>query len=219
MKTNFFTILLISLNISLWAQQNTNSITKTTSSESSEYSISVSDSDRNYNETRSVSISETEAEYKLKAEFPAARTAAIKEVIIDEFGNESLQNKGGGLIWELVSRNDKIYRIELKPGKVRMELLKEQASINLTQKFLMSGQEIKKLLAVENNQKSEALKLQSVRLQKEAKLMHQEAERLEKQKEQLISNDQIKALKLNADRLQKQVDSLQLELKKLKQKS
>lgn len=226
MKTIFLTSLLMSLGALSFAQHTptptstppTSTTVSTSSSTNSNYIRSVSDNDGNNSGNLSIAISESDDTYKLRAKFSSKNDAALKDLLINEFGKENLQRDGNDWEWTLASADDEIYSIKFSSGKLRMELDKEQAANTLTEKFIRTGQEIKQLLSGENNQKAEALQRKAERLQRDAQRMQQEAERLEKRKARELPDNEVRALKVKAEKLQQKVDSLQQELKKLKEK-
>lgn len=227
MKTIFLTSLAMSLGAFCLAQPPptsppkpaTSTTVSTSSSTSSNYVRSVSKSDQDMGGNLSIAISESDGTYKLRAKFPSKNDAALKELLINEFGKENLKRDGKNWIWTLASDNDEIYNIKFYSGKLRIELDKEHAANSLTEKFLRTGEEIQKLLSGgdDQDQKSEALQRKAEHLQRDAQRMQREAERLEKRDSQFMEKEEVIALKNKAKNLQQKVDSLQRVVKKLKE--
>ncbi|MDT0294858.1 hypothetical protein ACFQ3R_00345 [Mesonia ostreae] len=226
MKTNFFTILLMSLGSLSFAQQTptpptppaTSTTVSTSSSTSSNYVRSVSKGDEDQDGNLSIAISESDDSYKLRAKFPSKNDKALKDLLLNEFGEENFQKDGNDREWTLASDHDEVYSIKFSSGKLRMNLDKEQAANTLTEKFVRVGQDIKQLLSGDEDRKAEALQRKAEHLQREAERMQREAERLERRNERVRPDNDVHALKMKAEKLQKKVDSLQQELKKFKEK-
>lgn len=148
MKTIYLTSLLISLGSLSFAQQTptppktpTTTTTVSTSS-SSTHSILANDVENLF-----ISVIETDKSYKLKAKFQPKYDAALKEILMNEFGRENLQIDGNEWIWLLASDSDEIYSIKFSSGKLRMKLDKKQATNTLTEKFIYTGEKVEQLLS------------------------------------------------------------------------
>lgn len=217
MKTIFLTSLLMSTFALSFAQRTPTSTSNTVSTSSSTSSYVRSVSDNEDGENLSISINETDILYKLRAKFSTKNDASLKELLINEFGEENLHRDGKNLIWTLATASDEIYKINFTSGQLLIELDKVHAAKTLTEKFIRNGQEIKELLSGEDDQKTEALQIKADQLQRDAQRMQVEAERLEKRKEQDNSDNEVKALKLKAEKLQQKVDSLLREMKRIKE--
>lgn len=221
MKTILLCSLLMSLGSLSFAQQTpthpSTSTSSTTVSTSSSSLHSVSDNDGNDVENLFIAINESDKSYKLQGEFSSKNDAAVKELLINEFGRENLQIDGYDWIWSLTSTSDEIYSIKFSTGKLRMELDKKQAVNTLTKKFIRTGQVIKELLSGENNQKSETVKLKTERLQREEQRMQLEAISLEKTATEFMKKTEVIALKKRTENLQQKVDSLMEVIKELRE--
>jgi len=224
MKTTILFISAFILSSLSFAQQtptppqtpNTSTSTSSTSTSSS-YEHSVNDH-KDENENLSIAVSESDDSYKLRAKFPAKNDAALKELLLNEFGKENLKRNGNDWEWTLASGNNEVYKIKLTSGKLRMELDKDQAASTLIEKFLKTGQEVKELLSGDENEKAESLQRAANRLQRDAERMNMEAKRLEIREKRSQKRSEVRALKTKAETLQQKVDSLEQELEKLQKK-
>lgn len=222
MKTIFFTSLILSLTALSFAQQTptpptppaTSTSVSISSSSSSNDGSSVSDDDQGGN--LSITISESNISYKLRAKFPLKDDKVLKNLLLNEFGEENLQKDGNDWEWQFTSDDEEIYSIKLSSGKLKMNLDKEQAANTLTEKFVRIGKQIKQILSGDDNRKSEALQRKAEHLQRDAERMQREADRLARQNNREHREKDIQALQKKAEKLQKKVDSLQQVIENLK---
>lgn len=156
MKTSFITLLLMGFGSLIFAQETpvppktpTTSKTVSTSSSSSNYVKTVLDDEDGGGKNLSVAISESDNTYKLRAKFNSKHDAAIKELLLEEFGEENLQKAGTDWKWKLASGKNEVYVIKFSSGSLKMELDKLQASNSLTEKFVGAVQKIEVLISKE----------------------------------------------------------------------
>ncbi len=222
MKTIFFTSLILSLTALSFAQQTptlptppaTSTSVSISSSSSSNYASSVSDDEQGGN--LSIAISESNNSYKLRAKFPSKNDKALKDLLLDEFGEENLQKDGNDWEWQFASDDEEIYSIKFSSGKLKINLDKKQAANTLTEKFVRIGNQIKQLLSGDDNRKAKSLQRKAEHLQRDAERMQREAERLARQNNREHKEKDVQALQKKTEKLQKKVDSLQQVIENLK---
>lgn len=224
MKTIFLSSLLMSLGALSFSQKTptpptpptTSTTVSTSSSTSSNYVRSVSKDDEDKGGNLSIAISESNNSYKLRAKFPSKNDKALKDLLLDQFGEENLQKNGNDWEWQFASDDEEIYSIKFSSGKLKINLDKEQAANTLTEKFVRVGKQIKQLLSGDDNRKAESLQRKAEHLQRDAERMQREADRLARQNNREHREKDVQALQKKAEKLQKKVDSLQQVIENLK---
>ncbi|WP_026449587.1 hypothetical protein [Aequorivita capsosiphonis] len=225
MKTTFLTFLVLGLGALSFAQETpippktptTSTTVSTSTSSSSNYVKTVLDDKDGGVNNLNVAISETDNTYKLRAKFNSKNDSALKEFLLDKFGEENLKKDGSNWKWKLESGKNEVYVIKFSSGSLKMELDKSQASNSLTEKFVDAGEEIKELISEDYIEQSEGLQRKADRLQKVSDKLRRKAERSENRNNRELSDHKAQALKAKSEILQRKVDSLQNELRKLKE--
>lgn len=159
---------------------------KTTTSTS--YSTSVStDGVEDQNQNVSVSVSNTDNSYSFRARYSGAKDQELKELIIKEMGTNNLTTTNGKLKWNLTSGNADVYEIELRNGKLTMEVEKNRASPSLVEKIVSLGKSAKTIITGKSDASMEAERMQreADRLKREAERMQREADRMKREEERL----------------------------------
>ncbi|MDR6300990.1 hypothetical protein [Mesonia maritima] len=193
----------------------------TTSSTSSHYNHNVSGS-KTGDSNLSISVSNSNTDYKFSASYSESYDKQVKEILINEFGKESIQKRDSWFSWIFSPGNDEVYSIELSSGKLKMKLDKTQADHQLEEKFTHTGQKIKNLLSGKQEDRNELrLEREAQQLKREAMRMKREADRLNRaeQRQDLDEKrNEVMELRKESERLHKQVDSLQNEIHRLREK-
>lgn len=159
---------------------------KTTTSTSYNTSVST-DGVEDQNQNVSVSVSNTNHSYSFRARYSGAKDQELKELIIKEMGTNNLTTSNGKLKWSLTSGNEDVYEIELRKGKLTMEVDKNSASPSLVEKIVNLGKSAKTIITGKSEANIEAEKLQreADRLKREADRMQREADRMKREEERL----------------------------------
>lgn len=178
MKTIIILIAIVSLNISaVMAQVTTSSTTKKTN-------VSIhTDSDDSKKSNVSISISSTDDYYSFSAKYSGDKDDELKDLLKKEMGTQNLKESKGKYTWEVNSGNEQVYEIELKNGKLSMEIDKTIASKSLIEKFEQLGKTARTIITGkdEEDREMERVQREADRLQRDADRMRREAERLRDQ--------------------------------------
>jgi len=171
---------------------------------STSYSYNVSDDDQDTN--TSISSSNSDNDYSFRARYTKKKDSEIKEHLLKELGRNNLTERDGKMIWEAKAGNDDVYEVELRPGKLTMDVDKRIASNSLTEKMVKLGKSVKFIITGDDDKKREAQRLQrdAERLQRDAERMQREAKRLKDRARRDSERIQREAdrLALNADKVE-----------------
>lgn len=212
MKTLVLIILSIALSVTTLIAQSTPtpptppnvSVHSDETNSKTSYSYSVSDDDQDSN--TSISISNSDKDYSFRARYTKKKDNEIKEHLLKELGRNNFTESNGKMIWEAKTGNDEVYEIELRSGKLTMDLDKRIASNSLTEKMIKLGKSVKFIITGDNDKKREAERLQrdAERLQRDAARMQREAVRLKERARNDSDRIQREAERLarNADRVE-----------------
>ena len=161
------------------------------------YSYSISDDDDQDSNT-SISSSNSDNDYSFRARYTKKKDNEIREHLLKELGRNNLTESNGKMIWEAKTGNDEVYEIELRPGKLNMDVDKRIASNSLTEKMVKLGKSVKFIITGDDDKKRDAQRLQrdAERLQRDAARMQREAARLKER----ARND--------SDRIQREAERL-----------
>lgn len=184
------TIAIVILNMVLFLCGSAFAIAQTATAESkgtkSTTTYSISDSD-NQNSNVSISSSSTSDSYSFNAKHSGAKDSELKELVIKEMGSNNLTKSNGKLSWVANSGNEEVYEIEIKKGRLSMDVNKNIASPSLVKKIESLGRMAKTIITgkTEASEKAARMQREADRLKREAKRMQSEADRMKREEERI----------------------------------
>jgi len=178
---NIFKIAFLSIGINVMAQvlpvPPVPPSTSTSTSTSIITSKSVSYKDKTGNTT--FSTSSTNKEYSLKSRYPSSKYTAIKNFLIEELGTNNMKLKEETTEWNLASKKNEVYNVELTKRKLNVKLNKTLASSELASKFNDIGDVLRSIVSGKSlNKHVQELEREADRARQSAERMRMEAERL-----------------------------------------
>jgi hypothetical protein len=205
-------------NVSSISQNNSNS-----------YSYSINDSD-DQNGNVSISSNSSSDSYSFRAKYSGAKDSELKDLITKEMGSNNLTTDNGKSRWIANSGEEEVYEIELRKGRLTMEVDKNIASPSLVKKIESLGKMAKTIITGKTEANSEAsrmqreadrLKRQADRMQREADRMKREEERIKRDAERIKSEhttryqEDAKRFKEEAKRLASEADEMEIRARHL----
>ena len=192
------TIAIVILNMVLFLSGNALAIAQTGSTHSDKTSSSTnyssSDSDRQ-NSNVSISSSNTDDSYSFIAKYSGSKDSELKDLIIKEMGSNNLTSTNGKSRWIANSGDEEVYEIELRKGRLTMDVDKNIASPSLVKKIESLGKMAKTIITGKTEASEKAAKMQreADRLKREADRMQREADRMKREEGRIQKNaDRIK---------------------------
>lgn len=191
------------------AQQSALSNAKTSVVSTTTYTWTDSNnSSRDGHENINISISQSEDNYHLAANFAGDQYIQLKEILLNKFGKEDIENNGI-YDWKLGSNAEEAYKIKLTPKTLRMNLNKSLSSLSLQEKFISTGNDIMTSLSGNRNISTEKLKRMAERMRKEARQIENKVDQLLDQKEFPGSDrKEIEQLMKKAEKLMERANEL-----------
>ncbi|QKX06602.1 hypothetical protein HN014_17330 [Aquimarina sp. TRL1] len=137
------------------------------------YSINTSSDQENI----SISISNSNDTYSMKARFQQEKYEEIKNLLINELGNNNLTIDNSIYKWVVPASGDEIYTVHLSDKKLRIHLNKEEAASSLIKKIINLGDVAKSIIA-NDSKDADRIQREADRARRRADQMKQEAERM-----------------------------------------
>lgn len=212
------TIAIVILNMVLFLCGNALAIAQTAKTETkggSKTTYSMSDSD-NQNSNVSISISSTDDSYSFRAKYSGSKDSELKDLITKEMGTNNLTSTNGKSRWIANSGDEEVYEIELRKGRLNMDVDKNIAAPSLVKKIESLGKMVKVIITgkTEASQKAARMQREADRLKREADRMQREADRMKREQERIQRNaDRIK--RNNTARYQEDAKRFKEEAKRL----
>jgi len=192
--------------------QNVSSVSQNSSNS---YSYSISDSD-DQNGNVSISSNNSDDSYSFRASYSESKDSELKDLITKEMGANNLTNSNGKSRWVANSGKEEVYEIELREGRLTMEVNKNIAAPSLVEKIESLGKTARTIITGKTEVHDKAAKMQreADRLKREADRMQREADRM-KREEERIKRDAERIQSENTTRYQEDARRFKEEAKRL----
>ncbi len=175
-------IVILFINAIIFLCGNQLGMAQTVSKSSSNTSYSNSNSD-NKGGNVSISSSSSSDSYSFSAKHSGAKDSELKDLITKEMGTNNLTTSNGRSQWNVNSGDEMVYEIELRKGRLTIDVDKTIASPSLVKKIESLGKMARTVITgkTEASQKAARLQREADRLKREADRMQREAERMKRE--------------------------------------
>ncbi len=115
---------------------------------SSKTKVSINYANKESNDANykvNISITNDDSSYILKANFPTSKTEKLKNFLKDHLKTKMI-NKGSEYVWSYTKKEELVYTIKLKKGKLDLYMNKKDVSADFVEDFIDIFSDLKEVV-------------------------------------------------------------------------